>query len=35
LRELVLQELADTAADSNDLEAEMSQLRDSLGAFLR
>lgn len=35
LRELVLQELADTAADSNDLEAEMSQLRDSLGAFLK
>ena len=35
LRELVLQELADTAADSDDLEIEMGQLRNSLGALLQ
>lgn len=35
LRELVLQELAETAADNDDLEAEMTQLRDSLGGVLR
>jgi len=34
LRELVLQELADTAADNADLEAEMTQLRNSLAAVL-
>jgi len=35
LRELVLQELAETAADNDDLEAELVQLRDSLGAVLQ
>jgi RNA polymerase sigma-70 factor (ECF subfamily) len=35
LRELVLEELADTAADNDDLEAEMTQLRNSLGSVLQ
>jgi RNA polymerase sigma-70 factor (ECF subfamily) len=35
LRELVLEELAETAADSSDLEVEMTQLRNSLGALLQ
>jgi RNA polymerase sigma-70 factor (ECF subfamily) len=35
LRELVLQELAETAADSDDLDAEMTQLRHSLGDLLQ
>jgi RNA polymerase sigma-70 factor (ECF subfamily) len=35
LRELVLQELAQTAAHNDDLEAEMTQLRNSLGAVLQ
>lgn len=34
LRELVLQELAQTAADETDLETEMTELRNSLGALL-
>ena len=34
LRELVAQELAQTAADETDLETEMTELRNSLGALL-
>jgi RNA polymerase sigma-70 factor (ECF subfamily) len=34
LRELVCQELADTAADNDELEFELTQLRHSLGALL-